>query len=305
MPEEKLKIVNRVFLSLFFLVLIDFFFLKGHFQSILPKTPYQLTWYSLVSGSPHIIASYVAYANKEYFSFYKDRFLKGFIINVLIICLFAIFLPKFFLYFLTIYTMYHVAWQQLGICRKYIQEKFIYTLWSYSGLLSVITLALSVGGEHNIFIPDTIATQLQNIGTLFLILFTILGLYIFKKQEYVLTTTLLLTFAGISVLMGYYLIGIIMMRFTHDISAFFIYIKHDTNYQRKYGLNYIYNIFRIKPNYIFLFLPIFSILISYMLQGKQLIFLIILVLITMNHYYLEGFVWRRGTLHRKNIALAL
>lgn len=302
MPEKSLILVNRFFLSLFFIVCLDFFFLDGFFKGFLPESPKSIVWYYYFAGLPHIVASYVAYCNREYFTFYKKVLTRSFFINLGVLFLFIVFLPKLYIYFFIIYTMYHVSWQQIGLCRRYTENASIYRMWSFFGVVSVVCLAFSVGGESHVFIPLTLVNSLQNVAISCLVIFSVLGFYLFKEKEYPRSVTLVILFAGFSVLMGYPLIAIIMLRFTHDISAFCIYIKHDVLRLHKHKRNYLYNLFSVKPEYVYLFLPVFSIILSFLLQMKENFFFVFVALsLALNHYYLEGIVWKYGSLHRKTM----
>lgn len=302
MPEHSLTIINRISLSFFLVIIVDYLFFRGQLRALLPNTVTSFGWYYFIFGLPHIIASYVGYCNKEYFEHYKKKLLTHMVSNLFLLLFFLIFLPSLFIYFFIAYTMYHVAWQQLGLCRRYIGKEKLYALWSTCGLTGAVFLALSVGGEAQVHISSSFFTVLQLLGISSVFIFFITGLLIFKRNEYVLTTILIITLASIAILMGYPIIGIIMMRFTHDATAFTIYAKHDEKYQKKYEGNFLYSFFKITPSWIISFLLIFSITISFFLQvSNNSILYLIIILVSLMHYSLEGVIWRRGTLHRKTL----
>jgi hypothetical protein len=198
--------------------------------------------------------------------------------------------------------MYHVGWQQIGMCRKYIKNNNQYRVWSTSAIITIVTLALSVGGESLLVVPHGLYTFLQTIGKLSLFVFIISSIPLWKCGEYFFTTFLIFALASISILSGYFIIGILMIRFIHDISAFAIYIQHDIAYSKKKNLNYLYRACAIQPKHIIFFLPIFSIVISFLLQQpNNIIITILIVEFSLMHYYLEAIVWKRGTLHRNTI----
>ncbi|MBP6948452.1 MAG: hypothetical protein KBC41_01185 [Candidatus Pacebacteria bacterium] len=302
MPEQQLKLVNMIAITVFGVVLVDFFILHGVFKHIMPKTFNEIAWYYILAGLPHIVASYVAYCNKEYITYYAKEIKKSLLFTSGIFLLFILFLPSLLIYFFVVYTMYHVASQQLGICKKYTKHTRMYLLWSVVGTLAVVSVALSVGGESGVFIYPSIAYILKSIGILFLTVFTVSSLYLFRDKSYPRSTSIAIIFASIAVYMGYPLIGIIMIRFIHDVSAFCIYCTHDMLYQKKYGDNVLYSFFRIPTNYIYIFLPVFAITVSFLLQlSHSFFFVVIGIMLAFNHYHLEGVVWKRGSLHRRTI----
>lgn len=302
MPERQLNIVNGIAIGLFGIVCIDFFILGGLINRMLPKTYNEIAWYYVLAGLPHILASYVSYGNKEYITYYAKEIQKSLIFTGLLFIFFIIFLPSFFIYFFIVYTMYHVASQQIGMCKKYTKHAGLYTLWSISGTLAIVLVALSVGGESGVFVYPYVSYILKNIGAFFIVIFAGVGFYLFKEKKYPLSTNLAITFAGVSIFMGYSLIGILMIRFIHDVSAFCVYITHDTLYQKKYGDNVIYTFFKIPAKYIYIFLPVFSIVVSFLLQSvHSFVVASIIVMFAFNHYHLEGVVWKKGSLHRRTI----
>ncbi len=238
MPERALLICNRISLALFLIVIADFLVFGGYVKNILPNTIQGLAWYYVIFGFPHIVASFVSYCSRDYFSHYKKELLKGFLIVVTIFTFFFIVLPHLFIYIFIAYGLYHVAWQQLGICRRFVHNKIMYKLWSISGVTTAVSFALSIGGEIFILLPATVTTALQSIGITSLIIFTLCTAFLYKKGEYLLTTSLIIIGSALSILAGYYLIGILMIRFIHDATAFSIYISHDRQYQKNYAKNY-------------------------------------------------------------------
>ena len=302
MPESTLQKINILSLLLFVGILVDTFFFEGALKSSLPHSVSQFWWYYLIFGSPHIIASFVAYANKDYFDYYKKPLIKGLLINSFLIILFLSFIPEMFMYFFIAYTLYHTSWQQFGLCRKYVEDRRLYDIWSKSGVVMAVTLALSVGGESLVTVPTTLSSSLQNIGIVSLAIFTVSTLFLYNKGAHFLTTAYNAITASIAILMGCYVIGIIMIRFTHDISAFCIYIKHDTEEQRAHNKNYLYTLFSKKYARVALILPTVSILVPFLIQRYAGFFgYIAILIISLTHYYLEGIVWKKGTLHRKTL----
>lgn len=302
MPTHALFIINKISVSFFVIIVLDILFFGGSLKKMLPDTLAELTWYYVLFGLPHIIASFVSYFSKDYITYYKKTILKGLLISFCILALFLLFLPNLFIYFFIAYTLYHVAWQQLGICRRYIENKILYRIWSLSGVTTAITLALSIGGETFEKVPYSFFISLQTVGIASLLLFFLTSLYVYRKSEYVTTTSLIITLSALAILSGYYIVGILMIRFAHDVSAFAIYITHDTKQQSLSIKNNLYSFFKIQPKYIIVFLPLLAISVAFALQHyTSSIFVLVILMLSCMHYYMEGIVWKRGTLHRATI----
>lgn len=302
MPEKFLTIANRISLSFFLVVIIDVFFLNRSILSLLPNSITQFTWYYFIFGLPHIVASFVPYFSREYASYYKKTIYRGLTITFLLLAFFLLFLPNLFIYFFIGYTMYHVGWQQIGMCRKYIHNKNQYRVWSVSAITTAVTLALSVGGESLVDIPKNVHIFLQSVGTLSLLIFILSSIPLWKQGEYVITTFLIFALSAVAILNGYYIIGILMIRCIHDVSAFIIYIRHDTLYHKNKHQNRLYTLCNIQPKYIIIFLPLFAMSVSFVLQYySNVLFILIAFVLSLMHYYLESIVWKRGTLHRNTL----
>lgn len=303
MPFKIFNYINRVAVSLFIIVLVDILFLDRKLQEVLPGNVSSIAFYYAIFGFPHIIASYIGYLNKDYFAFYKAELAKHFLINFLIIVSFLLFFPKLFLYFFIAYTLYHVAWQQVGIARKFFSNQKMYRLWSLTGVLSAIIFGLSVGGETGALIAESMSAPLKALGVITLSLFTISSIVSFKDGEFVRMTSLMIIFASLSIMLGYGLIGILMTRLAHDVTAFSIYIVHDMKYQEKGGINYFYYLLKIPASYIIFALPVAAMLLSYAVHlADSMLVVIMIALFSFVHYSMEAKVWRRGTPHRETIA---
>lgn len=315
MPEKALCIINRAVIGFFFIsctvLILDKLFFADYVHRLLPQNITELSWYYIIFGLPHIIASFVSYANKEYIAYYKKDIIKGALISISILVCFFLFAPGLLIYFFIGYTMYHVAWQQLGLCKKYICEHnanlFLYKVWSISGVVAATALALSVGGESLVYIPQTLYMLLQFLGIIALSIFIFATIRMRARHEYVSTTAYIILLSAIAILSHYYILGILMLRIMHDVTAYSIYSKHDSLFVKKSradnkSKNYIYSFFRINPYYIAIFLLCLSIAVAYLLQKQSSsIFIAIILVLSLMHYYLEGVAWRRGTVHRNTL----
>jgi hypothetical protein len=99
--------------------------------------------------------------------------------------------------------------------------------------------------------------------------------------------------------LGYSVFVIMVPRFVHDITAFYIYAVHDHNRNLQARHNYIYRSFSFLSPLILC--PALAIVLSAVL-GPNTWFVAPLIIITLLHYYTESFIWRGDTPHRRQIA---
>ncbi len=299
MPIKTLSAINYIALSFFLVVIVDLLVLQGYLKTLLPQSPTVFAWYHILFGLPHIIASFVSYANKEYLVYYKQPIIHAIIITLSIIAVFMLFAPSLLVYFFIGYTLYHFSRQQVGLCRRYLHNTFVTRIWSISGVITSITLALSVGGEGFAYVPREITIYLQGAGIISLIVFIITSVYFAKRDTYVITSSAIIILASVCILFGYYAVGILMLVFTHDTSAFAVYTAHDTNYQQQKNNNRIYSLLHIHPRYIVIVLPGICIGVGYLLMWYSVtLFFAVALFLSLMHYYLEAIIWKKGTLHR-------
>lgn len=305
MPKGILGIINKISLFFFLIVVFDILFFHGKIRLLLPHTALDITWYYIIFGLPHIVASFVSLCNKQYYNYYKKDIQRGFMYSSLLIFLSIFIFGSSSIYILTILTLYHVAWQQIGLVKNSITNITLRKIWARSGVTSFILIGFSIGGETFIQIP-LFYEVFQILGYFLLIfIFFIITFFIVHKEynEQVLTTSAILIFSSLAILLGYPFIGMVMIRFVHDVSAFIIYITHDIQQIKYKNDNYIYKYTLSNSKMIWLFLPTCSILLSYLVQKKEtMISLISVLLLTYMHYYLEGIIWRKGTLHRRTLS---
>jgi hypothetical protein len=102
--------------------------------------------------------------------------------------------------------------------------------------------------------------------------------------------------------LGYTLFVIFIPRIIHDITAFSVYITHDTNRNRGEPRNAVYRVARFTRLPPLVLLPLLSIGIAYVLtiNERYALAAIVISTITFLHYYFEGFIWRGPNPHRQH-----
>jgi uncharacterized membrane protein YiaA len=102
--------------------------------------------------------------------------------------------------------------------------------------------------------------------------------------------------------LGYTLFVILVPRVIHDVTAFSVYITHDTNRNRGEPKNAVYRATRFTRLPPVILLPLLSIGLAYGLTVNEQYPLALILITTMNflHYYFEGFIWRGPNPHRQH-----
>jgi hypothetical protein len=295
---------------LLLLVIMDTWYFDFFLKDNLGLTAANAAVYVLFLEFPHIIASFVGYADGEYLKFYKKKLL--IYLPTILILSFLLISVSFELAFLgyIIYTMYHSIRQQTGIAKMLTETRVhIHELWSG------IAVTLGILGNLVIFSPlfFTQFTAVPAVGilTIFVVGFIAISasyLYVLPRKNlgwfYVLATSLMLILGYVFIVLGYLFFAVFIVRFVHDVSAFIFYSIHDSNRNAQVTNNMVYRL--LKPTHIPLLLvtPIVGIVGAYFLQKYGVSFqhsASAIILIAVAHYYLESFMWKREALHRRQL----
>jgi hypothetical protein len=292
-------------------VLIDVSFFNGYIQSVLPSTPDVWGFWTIIFALPHIVASIVTLADKEYVVFYKKH-----ITTCMVGCfILAIGVPYFMgsviaFLIMAFFTMYHVMMQQYGLGMMMLKLKMSasYNYWKISSILGAFLLFLLVYGRDRIPMDAMILIkQMANVLIVFALYYAF-SIYKKIKDEcnvkrtafwYFLGNALMLPACYICYESGYPAFVIIIPRLIHDITAYMIYIAHDHNRNRDKVRNKVYVPFvALGMPVALLCIPI-SMGVSYVLMqyaGPACIMSIVFF-----HYFIEGYVWKKGALHRQYV----
>ena len=268
-----------------------------------------LPLYLVVFELPHIIGSFLSFADKEYVQHYKRALVRGLPVVLIVVSALLYFnLQVAFVCYL-VATVYHVIKQQTGIGLLLGAARgrwFVW--WSYSGI--IVTSLLYVF----FILPELFPTNtlgLLNIAVLVGIVgFVVCGLVVRAKsvpkiaRQYVVYTTLSLVLGYVFIMVGYLFLAFFLIRFIHDVTAFYFYIAHETNRNHQTVHNIIYQWLRHIPLPIFVLVPLISIGFAYALRvgitGPAAVYVVV-ILFGFVHYYLESMIWKKDALHRQVI----
>lgn len=317
-PQKPFAISMRVLLLVyavipfvFFLIVIDQALLRGFIRDTIGITATNAPIYVLFLELPHIIGSFISYADSEYLQFYRKRLfirlpllllLTLLVVHFNVIIGFAIYL---------VYTMYHAVKQQTGIAGIFVAPTTrAHMLWSY------MAIVFGIVGNFYVFAPQVTEYIPIRSGlfTFLAILFACLslayGVLLLRKKStllglsYVLATSLMLIGSYTCVMAGYLFFAIFLIRFVHDTTAFIFYTVHDSNRNAEQAKNFLYKIIKPFRMPIVLITPALGIVIAYVLQQNGLTYresAAAVILLGFTHYYIESFMWKHDSIHRRQL----
>ena len=304
--------------------------------------PIKVAWWIALLSTPHIVASFFTFADRDYIRHYAPQLTKGIIISVIL----GICLPLGFGYLLrpdnmqdidfsylatfdghatlvaaAFYTTYHNLQQQYGISLMLMQEKptLLHHLWKWitiipASLLFVGMLLFHEINQWNDAWPRFVLVAAINWIPGGIVAFLIITRYLKKPGyskiglAYFCANALMLLVSFGLVLKGYVLIAMLMPRVIHDLTAYWIYMVHDENRNADTLRNPVYALpAKIGIGPAWLCVPLSFVLAYLMLEIAEGFHLFNFLIIVLNflHYYIEGYIWKRGTPHRSYVPFIL
>lgn len=287
-------------------ILLDHYLFGNVLRKILPHQPEQLLWYTLLFNGPHFFASFFTFADKEYLTYYKRKLMFG----IPVIVGLAFLLPNYSLditiIYLVLYTMYHNVSQQTGVTS--IVMKYggpIVTSWRYLNIFLGLYLYMLV-------YPSPLSALVRSYahGVVPVLLFAslILTYFITKKSQtkegkyYAWGTALIGGVGTLAFTLGYPFFVATTLRIVHDLTAFIFYIVHDQNRNREVMHNLIYRYILPSTSLFIVGIPVLAVALTYIAQGGTNAMVIqAFAIIAVAHFYIEGFMWKNGTPHRREV----
>jgi len=328
LPQQTVHVIDcRWLLALYLVIPLSllvvftdaWLFEGGMVYQRIPTQPEDWPFWTVIFGLPHIIASLITMADREYLNHYRRSLLWPMLVFAGIAS--AGYLgPQPVSYnllfvFLGFYTIYHVLAQQLGLtlmmmgvppCRSY-------RLWKWLSIIAGMAIYMNVYGERflgNIWLGDiSLYTLLTYSAALIGAALVVLAIrltarsrhrigvwYLWGNVALILSTLLIQE-------VGYALFVILIPRIIHDVTAYMVYVTHDRNRNGEAPVNGLYQLAsftRLSP---VILLPLMSVGIAYLLTSYQHYVLVSILVLTVSflHYYFEGFIWRGGNPHRRYV----
>lgn len=320
------------------LAIIDKPLLGGFLLENMITNPRDIALWTAVLTVPHIVASLVTFADREYLAHHKKRLSKAvfygmllafaapFVAGFIITAIFDIPAHSFeefiaagsiaTLVIMAFYTMYHNLMQQYGISLMMTRQAptFDFQMWRWFTILPA--------GFAYTMLMTRDAPEVQNnwdmlvsiiggglfIATVFGLRFvrtilknpnhTKIGLYYFLINMSVLYVCFGLIVAG------YGFMATLVPRLTHDFTAFWVYMVHDENRNADKVRNPVYYLPKKLGLHPWMLCAPIAIGISAILMGMaESLILVTMFVTSLNyiHYYIEGYMWKRGEPHRQYV----
>lgn len=292
------------------LVFLDTFFFNFYLKNTLGINATHAAIYVLFLELPHILASFIGYADTEYILFYKQKVLV-YLPTVLCVAFFVVYTNvtlAFFLYM--VYTMYHSIKQQAGIAKMLVGKVgIIHELWSHAAIVGFIV------GNLYVFAPFFLHKYAMLFSlpvlTACVVVMSILSIYYLATIPfrtigwlYVCAITFMFLTSYLCAMLGYLFFSVFVTRIVHDSTAFIFYAVHDSNRNARSPKNILYKI--LKPSHIpvLCITPVVAMIAAYLVQRHGVSFTqsaAAVILSGVAHYYLESFMWKRDSIHRKQL----
>ncbi len=311
-----LYLVVPILLSI---TIIDYWLFDATLQvNYLPDNPAHWAYWSLVFNLPHIVASWVTFADKEYLRHYRRQFTFNLpIVFLMVLLLHALIGGMIAFVIFGFYTMYHVLSQQFGLSMLLmgVRPSKSYELWRWLSAVGAMFLyAIIFASEamrHSMVFGFEFSDGCLMLSAIFFVVSVVFAVRISRRSNYRIGVFYLWANVGmlfsclIAAKLGYFVVVVMVPRIVHDLTAFIVYSTHDQNRNKDQPVNYIYRALSITRLPYYVLCPLVAIGIAYPLttSSSQVASVVILTL-TYFHYYFEAFIWKGQMPHRQYVSFA-
>ena len=301
------------------IVILDTFFFAGFLKRTLKPDPESYRLITVFFFYPHVFMSIGTLLDGEYLKIYKENLLSPkslFYFGTLLIGL--CWNQEIFFILFAYISSKHLIGQQMGLEKLWADEndpviRSNFSYWAYVLITSI--LYYRVGFSQSIFweilSQFDLRIHIRFLITLFIFIilfFDARGNSIKAKDiklkilfwgNYFLIISVVFVFQS-----GYFFFALFIPRFIHDITAIIFYTCHDRNRNSLSNHNFIGQIFQkiSKKSYIFLLPIIYLCLANILVQMNSKMGNLFLLFLGTIHFFVESFMWKKGTMHRINVA---
>jgi hypothetical protein len=281
----------------------------------LPERP-EFWWiWIYIFGMPHVFASYIILADKDYWAEFKGKLIKGMAVLLLLPPIIMAVLGYQWLFFIfTVMIIYHTIAQQYGlslIISRTRPDRWHRINTIVGSFIGVILYTLIYADTYTIL---TILPYLDSIYNLIYMMAFVL--IVVAIRQIMVSKTLIgkwYTFATMSMILtmiglffyGLPILAIIMGRVIHEFSAWLIYSSHDKNRNHEVRHNLIYAKLawlKIDPYFLGIILAFLSgIAVTYVSQSNQNFLALLIVSFSLYHYWMEGVIWKGNSLPKQHL----
>lgn len=318
-------LISPLFLvPLFFIVILIDLYSGGTFTKFLSPLDLGHSWF-YIFHFPHVLMGLMTFFDTEYLKTYKKEFLRPKLIFFIFLYSFIILNPEIYFLIFSFLLGMHISKQQFGL-----EALLSGTHKVYRKLTDYITTFLFSITFYIIVFPGLFSkytwvkvffteNSTWKIISPYLTLLIIIPLFYqtVKRSEYSLTRQgkiyiwgnfLLNIFVLTAFHFKYYKFCAGIPRVVHDLTSFYLYYKHDRNRNKKEIKNFVMKNWLFHPKIPFFTWALLPFGFAF-LQGKCFGYVpnfipgLVFMSFAMFHFYTEGFIWKKGAPHMKNLDL--
>lgn len=293
-------------------VLLDAVATNLEFSRRISFDPQLFLLVSLLLQTPHAIASMFTFADREYVVAYRFTLAKCILVGIGTLALILLVGDMPFMACLMAYNFYHQNSQQAGIAAMVARNKSrLHNVWRWMAIFieSMGLLAIMIRLSPNVQVLPEAKPIMILLSVLVLVAFGFVGMLVARQSKtdmgrllIAAHTIMLFVYAGMFAL-DLPLLMIIAPVVVHDLTAFAFYINHNTNRNRDTKFNVLSRLRNVLPMPELLLTPLMALAVVgvILLSGSTATsyFAFVSILINVIHIYLEGRMWKAGSLHRK------
>lgn len=265
----------------------------------------------LLLQTPHAMASMFTFADPEYAVAYRRTLGRCLLVGVATLALILMLGDLLFMALLMTYNFYHQNSQQAGIAAMIARSKTgLHNVWRWMAILIELVgfLAILVRNSPEVHVLPGAKPVMLIAAVLFMAAFGVVTVLVARQSKTLVGRLLIGAHAGMLyfyVLMFALNLPLLMILapvVVHDLTAFAFYINHNTNRNRETLHNYFSRLRHIAPLPEYLLTPLVSLLLGafIFLSGSEAsLYAIFAILVNVVHIYVEGRMWKAGSLHRR------
>jgi hypothetical protein len=303
--DKVLKVYFLVPLALV-VVFLDFF-LDFNLIYFLPKVPENILFFNFFFNIPHIVASNLLLLSSEVQAQYGRKIRIAFILSTLVTLVFHYhYRFQAFLYLHSLWTLKHVIMQQFNLSHAYGLEKTLKVLlWKLLGVLLGIIIYWEIYDLYNLKNKYFSLPLLLNI---LCVLFCAVSVGLFVKyrnhsgSKYIFANSFLILTGYFLYLIGFGFISVLIIRVIHDCTSFIFYGSvYNGKLQSESASRYLKILFKYLGLKVTTLLPpvllsVFILLLPWKAEAYSF-----LMILSLMHYYSEGFTWKSGSVIRNYV----
>lgn len=289
---------------------LDVLWLGGGVRAALPALPDELPLWTLFFNLPHVVASSLLLADRQYLRHYRGAIAASLSAVAGLFVIHAVTEERTTTWIAAAVLSYHLVGQQVGIakllggCGGWLVEA-----WKW---LAAAVLVLATAVQIDVLsVWAGFGLDEVQLGLVLCVPLTYLAARVWRasgpgigRLYVVLNQAMFLAFVPLSS-GGYSFMSVLMIRVVHDVSAFAFYVAHDANRNRDERHNLLYaalSFTRLPP---WVLLIGMSVGLAHLLTRIELgQWLHPVAMVSMFHYCMEAVTWRRTGLHRRAVSLA-